>query len=342
MLDWFADAKRDLPWRRSRDPYAVWLSEVMLQQTRVETVIPYFERFLERFPTVSLLASAEEEDVLALWSGLGYYRRARLLHAGAKAIVERHQGRIPKEPSARLALSGVGRYTAGAMGSIAFELEEPVVDGNVARVLSRVHRIEAALGTKESERALWGEAEAWVKGDSPGAFNQALMELGALVCTPKSPGCDVCPWSTICAARQGDCVESLPSPKVKKAPQELSVIALVVCNAEGRVLLVRSEDGSLGGELFKGLFNAPMMQGEGRSDASVLARRVGATLIPVARPLLLTHLLTHRRLTVQVYQARDVAGLVTNDARWVSDVELAMLGVSTLTRKVLRTKKPAR
>lgn len=336
MLAWFAQAKRDLPWRRTRDAYAVWLSEVMLQQTRVDTVIPFYTRFLERFPSANALALASEEDVLALWSGLGYYRRARLLHAGAKAIAERHAGEVPRDAIARRALPGVGAYTAGAIGSIAFDLEEPLVDGNVARVLSRMHAIEAALGTKESEMQLWREANAWVKGETPGALNQALMELGALVCTPTSPRCDVCPWSSHCLAKQGDRVGSLPSPKVKKAPKELSVIALLVRDDEGRALLMRTQDSALGGELFKGLFNAPMVEGEGRNDASALAARVGVKLVPLARPHVLTHVLTHRRLTVHVFEARDAGVLVNEETRWVADFSLPALGVSTLTKKILR------
>jgi A/G-specific adenine glycosylase len=339
LLAWFAEAKRDLPWRRTRDAYAVWLSEVMLQQTRVDTVIPYFERFLQRFPTVSALAAAPEEGVLALWSGLGYYRRARLLHAGAKAVVERHQGVVPEDAEARRALPGIGRYTAGAIGSIAFELEEPLVDGNVARVLSRVHAIDAALGGKESEVALWREAEAWVKGDAPGELNQALMELGALVCTPSSPRCEACPLMRHCLAKQVDRVATLPTPKVKKAPKELAVIALLVRDQEGRVLLIRSTDSALGGELFKGLFNAPMCEGEGRADADALAKRVGAKLVPLARPEVFTHVLTHRRLTVHVYAARDVSVRASEDVRWVAEEALPQVGVSTLTKKILRAEQ---
>ena len=336
LLTWFAQAKRDLPWRRTRDPYAVWLSEVMLQQTRVDTVIPFYTRFLVRFPNANALASASEEDVLALWSGLGYYRRARLLHAGAKAIAERHAGEVPRDANARRALPGVGAYTVGAIGSIAFDLEEPIVDGNVARVLSRMHAIEAALGTGDSETQLWREANAWVKGEAPGALNQALMELGALVCTPTSPRCDVCPWSPHCLAKQGDRVGSLPLPKVKKAPKELSVIALLVRDDAGRALLMRTQDSALGGELFKGLFNAPMVEGEGRNDASALAARVGVKLVPLARPHVLTHVLTHRRLTVHVFEARDSSVLANAETRWVADFELPALGVSTLTKKILR------
>ncbi|MBX7196800.1 MAG: A/G-specific adenine glycosylase, partial [Sandaracinaceae bacterium] len=161
----------------------------MLQQTRVETVLRYYAPFLARFPTPDVLAAASEDDVLARWSGLGYYRRARLLHEGAKAVVARHGGRVPEDADARRALPGVGRYTAGAIGSIAFGRREPIVDGNVARVLSRLDAIEAPLGSGESEAALWAEASAWAEHDAPGVVNQALMELGATLCTPSAPRC---------------------------------------------------------------------------------------------------------------------------------------------------------
>ncbi|MBC7172514.1 MAG: A/G-specific adenine glycosylase, partial [Polyangiaceae bacterium] len=201
LLEWFDRAQRDLPWRRTLDPYAIWVSEVMLQQTRVETVIPYYERFLTRFPTPAALAEAEEDAVLAAWSGLGYYRRARMLHAGAREVVATYGGAVPEAREARLALPGVGRYTAGAIGSIAFGKPEPIVDGNVARVLSRVRFIETPPGRADTERRLWDEAERLVYGERPGALNQALMELGATVCTPSSPRCTECPIARACAAR---------------------------------------------------------------------------------------------------------------------------------------------
>ncbi|MFT5358286.1 MAG: A/G-specific adenine glycosylase, partial [Polyangiales bacterium] len=192
-MRWYDKGHRDLPWRRTRDPYRVWVSEIMCQQTRVDTVIPYYERFIASFPTPTALADADEDAVMSHWSGLGYYRRARMLHAGAKDVVARYGGEVPSGADERLSLPGVGRYTAGAIGSIAFEREEAIVDGNVARVLSRVHRISHELQSTASNKALWVHAEALVRGKRPGDLNQSLMELGALVCTPTSPKCGECP-----------------------------------------------------------------------------------------------------------------------------------------------------
>ncbi len=267
-MSWFRRSARDLPWRRTNDPYAIWVSEVMLQQTRVETVLRYYERFLARFPTVRALATATEDEVLSLWSGLGYYRRARLLHEGAQAVLARHDGVVPKDAALRRALPGVGRYTAGAIGSIAFGLREPIVDGNVARVLSRLDVIEHAIGTRESESLLWAEASAWADADEPGLVNQALMELGATTCTPLSPRCEGCPVRRDCGARERGAVESLPVPRAKKAPREVGVVALVVHDRRGRVLLVKhapkpteegdSARGLFAGDLFRGLWAVPI------------------------------------------------------------------------------------
>jgi len=343
LLAWFAANARALPWRATSDPYAIWVSEVMLQQTRVETVIPYYERFLARFPTASALAQASEDEVLSSWSGLGYYRRARLLHAGVRELVARHGGEVPREPEARRELPGVGRYTAGAIGSIAFGQAEPIVDGNVARVLSRVHGVEAALGTRESEAALWSEAEAWVEGEAPGALNQALMELGATVCAPVTPRCDGCPLGGVCSARATGRTAELPVPRKKKAPREVSAVALVALDGDGRALLrkesaARSEDGTFGGELFRGLHALPMIEGEGRGAARALADEVGASL-RTTRPIEVVHVLTHRILRVSVFEAR-LEGAPAS-ARMVDAAELGALGVATLTRKLLAAVRPA-
>ncbi|MBZ0116093.1 MAG: A/G-specific adenine glycosylase, partial [Sandaracinaceae bacterium] len=212
LLAWYDASKRALPWRETRDPYSVWVSEVMLQQTRVETVVPYYLRFMERFPDPASLASAQDDEVMSHWSGLGYYRRARLLIAGVREVVERYGGAIPESAEARLSLPGVGRYTAGAIGSIAFDKEEPIVDGNVARVLARLHGIEDAIGSKNADKQFWLRAEELVRGERPGDLNQALMELGATVCTPRNPDCARCPIREGCAARETDRQHSLPVP----------------------------------------------------------------------------------------------------------------------------------
>ena len=193
LLAWYATTRRDLPWRRTADPYRIWLSEAMLQQTRVETVIPYYERFLSRFPTPRALACADEQDVLRAWAGLGYYARARNLKRAAELIVRDHDGRIPSEPDALSSLPGVGRYTVGAITSIAFGKRAPVVDGNVSRVLSRLEAVRAPASAW-----LWDLAGRLVPPDAPGDFNQAVMELGATVCTPRAPSCPRCPLASSC------------------------------------------------------------------------------------------------------------------------------------------------
>src|SRR4051812_9532582 len=200
LLDWYdtVHQNRGMPWRQTRDPYAIWLSETMLQQTQVETVKPYYARFLERFPTIEDLAAAPLEQVLALWAGLGYYRRARHLHAAAQHVVEKHGGELPSNVDLLMDLPGVGRYTAGAVGSIAFGLPAPVVDGNVTRVLSRLTAYDKDVGVPANVEFLWNVAGQVVAGSASryGDVNQALMELGATVCTPASPKCDSCPVRT--------------------------------------------------------------------------------------------------------------------------------------------------
>ncbi len=332
LLAWYDVHARDLPWRRTRDPYAIWVSEIMLQQTRVETVVPYYERFLARFPDVRALADASEDEVLSRWSGLGYYRRARLLHRGAKLVVSEHGAQMPEDPEARAALPGIGRYTAGAIGSIAFEREEPIVDGNVARVLSRLHAIDTPLGAKVTDARLWSEAAAIVRGQRPGALNQALMELGATVCTPVSPRCEVCPLRSTCVARETERVDVLPVARKKRPPKAVTMVAVLARpRGSARVWLARTE-----GELFGGLYALPMVEGVGRAAARrALAQHglrgsIGAPLGQVE------HVLTHRRLTLHVFAAVTVAARATKKRRLVATDAPPEVGIATLTRKILR------
>ena len=240
VLAWYAREKRDLPWRRTRDPYAIWVSEIMLQQTRVETVIPFYERFLRRFPDVASLARAREPAVLAAWSGLGYYRRARNLHAAARDIVREHSGRIPESREALLALPGIGGYTAAAIASIAFGRPEAAVDGNVTRVLAR---IEGLRGRRDSA-ALRGRvralAESLAQGTRAGDWTQALMELGATICLPREPLCDRCPAARFCAARRSGEPDRFPEASATKPPRAERRL-LLLARANGRVLLVPDE-----------------------------------------------------------------------------------------------------
>ena len=234
LLAWYRRERRDLPWRRTRDPWAIWVSETMLQQTRVETVIPYYERFLARFPTVEALADAEPDELMQHWAGLGYYSRARNLQAGARKVAREHAGRVPDQVEALLELPGVGRYTAGALASIAFDRPAAIVDGNVARVLARLLDLALDVKSPAGQKRLWSEAEALAAGPSPGDLNQALMELGALVCTPRSPACEICPHERTCDARRAGDAESLPRKPAKARVRRVQGVA-VWLERRGRV-----------------------------------------------------------------------------------------------------------
>ncbi len=330
LLRWYDRNRRDLPWRRTRDPYAIWISEVMLQQTRVETVVPYWHRFLERFPTPDVLAAATEDEVMSSWSGLGYYRRARLLHAGVREVVARYGGRVPEDPEARRALPGVGRYTAGAIGSIAFGREEPIVDGNVARLLARLSAVDTPLGKAATERALWARAEELVRGPRPGDLNQALMEVGARVCTPTSPACDACPVAPGCRAKAEGRVAELPVPRDRKPPAPVRLTAVVATVAD-RAFFVRGD-----GALFGGLWGLPTSDGDGRAAAlrALADARIHARLAPDPAGRV-EHTLSHRRLDVRVWRARYARAREGDRLRALSRDDLASVGVSRLTLRLL-------
>ncbi|MGH7729627.1 MAG: A/G-specific adenine glycosylase, partial [Candidatus Eiseniibacteriota bacterium] len=221
LLAWYDRHRRDMPWRRTRDPYPVWLSEVMLQQTQVATARPYYEAFLARFPSLDALARATPDQVLAAWAGLGYYRRARHLHEAARTVVREHRGRVPDDPVAFRALPGVGRYTTGAVLSICFDRPLAVLDGNVARVLSRLYALPAAIRDPRGARRLWALADSLVPMRRPGDWNQAMMELGATICTPRSPACARCPVRALCRARSLGRVDRYPPAVKRRTPQAI-------------------------------------------------------------------------------------------------------------------------
>jgi A/G-specific adenine glycosylase len=334
LLRWYEGAARDLPWRRTRDPYAVWVSEVMLQQTRVETVLGYYDRFLARFPTSEALASADEDEVMAAFSGLGYYRRARMLHAGVREVVARYGGKVPSDPAARRALPGVGRYTAGAIGSIAFDQPEPIVDGNVARVLCRVLGIDQPVASRAAQAQLWETAERLVQGPRPGALNQALMELGALVCRKQNPACSACPLREQCIAHAQGRAASLPVPSPKRPAPTLAWVGLLATRGHGAGTEVWLDRGS--GTLFGGLWNLPLCEGQGRVAASDLLRKSALRGKLASRPVgEIEHVLTHRRLQVELWHVRADAASPGQSLRAVRLRELDALGVSRLTRKAL-------
>jgi len=339
LLRWYRRERRDLPWRRTRDPYRVWISEAMLQQTRVDTVIPYYHRFLERFPDVEALAGADLDDVLGAWQGLGYYSRARNLKRAAEHVVECHGGALPDTADALRELPGVGRYTAGAVASIAFDRPEPIVDGNVARVLSRIHGLTGDPKSTAGQARLWEEAARLVRGRAPGDLNQALMELGATVCTPRAPACPRCPVRASCAAlRTGD-PESLPVGSRKPAVRDVVAAAAIVARRDRTLAVRRPEEGLLGGlwDLPGGDLAARERPADGLRRA--LRERVGLEVGALERLGCVEHVFTHRRLRLHVYRCEAAPGRVRLDGfdahRWVGQAALRALPAGNLTRKAL-------
>ncbi|WP_224250054.1 A/G-specific adenine glycosylase [Hyalangium gracile] len=338
LLAWYDRERRDLPWRRTKDPYAIWLSEVMLQQTQVSTVIPYWERFLARFPTVEALARAPLDDVLAAWKGLGYYSRARNLHRAAQEVVARFGGRLPSSAHALLTLPGFGRYTAGAVASIAFGEEAPLVDGNVARVLSRLFEVEGAPGDRAREARLWELADALVKGERPGDLNQALMEHGATVCRPESPLCLLCPVRGACLAFQHGRVAELPPAKVRAAPKRLTLALAVWTHQDTLLFARRAEKG-----LFGGLWELPAAEVEPEApDATAATRLSDALGVSVtARAALGTvqRQLTHRTLTLRLLRVagrqRPTRAPGFHELRWCTPAQAEELGMSTAMQRAL-------
>jgi A/G-specific adenine glycosylase len=332
LLEHFDRHARDLPFRGTKDPYAIWVSEVMAQQTRIETVVPYFERFVARFPSVESLAGATEDEVLSAFAGLGYYRRARMLHAGAREVVAQHGGTVPRDSGARRALPGVGRYTSGAIGSIAFDLPEPIVDGNVARVFARLHRIALPLGSAAMEKRLWSEAEALVEGERPGDLNQALMELGATICTPRAPRCDECPVRFACEANRNGEVLALPIAKKRKAPTSKRLLAVVATSARGTdpgVLLFKGDRA-----LFGGLFGLPTIERSGddqRDVRAALAERGVRTRRKASFHGSFVHALSHLTLEVEVASIEGVSSSEHLHPRSA----LHAVGLSKLTQRAL-------
>lgn len=280
---WFARNQRPLPWRDGYDPYHVWVAEIMAQQTRMEVVLDYFGRFLERFPTLDALAGASDDDVTAAWSGLGYYRRARMLRDGARAVQERFSGVVPSEVTELLTIPGIGRYTAGAIASIAFDEAAPIVDGNVARVLARLFADESQPWTRAEELVTTAK--------SPRDFNQGLMEIGALLCKPRNPLCHACPLRDDCVAFATGRTSELPAPKKKAATRELRIALYLVTDRRGRVLMRRES-----GPLMNAMFHLP------HGDTSLLS----GTPLDVARRERLgafRHTVTNRRIEFEVFSA---------------------------------------
>lgn len=340
LLKWFDREKRPMPWRGAKDPYRVWLSEVMLQQTRVETVTRYWGRFLERFPTVQALARASEEEVLKAWEGLGYYRRARWLHRAAKEVVERHAGVVPSGEEAFRALPGVGDYTAGAVLSIAFGRPLPAVDGNVTRVLCRLHNIVEDPTRSETASRIRSIAASLVHRRRAGDWTQALMELGATVCLPREPRCLLCPVSAHCKARAAGTATKIPARPSKRAPHRWEHACAVVRRGRRILLVQRPEGGLLGGlwELPSGDLDGEPLD---RAVPRILAQTTGLSGTYDQELGRVEHAFTHARLTLRVCTVKEAGGassparLRSGRAAWCAPDDLARLPLSAVARKSL-------
>ncbi len=336
LLAWFEEKKRPLPWRATSDVYRIWISEVMLQQTRVETVIPYYERFLRRFPTVFTLAEASEDEVLGAWAGLGYYRRARNLHRAAKVVAVSQTGEFPRTVEGLRALPGVGEYTASAVASIAFGVRTAVLDGNVARVVARYRAVDAPIERAATKKQLLAIATELCEPSRPGDSNQALMELGATVCVPELPRCSACPLSEGCVARGDDTASEFPRTLPPKRVPKEKWAAVVVGTERGAVLLMRRKSEGL----FGGLWEPPMGPGTAHRLAAMLAQ-AGLSVAPGKASGTVAHVLTHKALEVRVHavvvpkQARMKPFGPYEDARWVDADALTALGKSKLAQRVL-------
>jgi len=347
LLNWFADFQRDLPWRRTSDPYHIWLSEVMLQQTRVAAAIPYYESFLRRFPDIRMLAAAPEEEVLRHWAGLGYYSRARNLQKAARQIVTEHGARFPDTPQKALALSGVGAYSAAAILSIAYGKKLAVLDGNVARVIARLGVIRGDLRSNGRWQALQSTADRLLAPQAPGNWNQAMMELGALVCTPRSPQCLVCPVTEFCQARKAGLVDVIPEKRNKQAAVEIILAALVLLDSRGRTLLLspRSAVGKSTvtqdvGVLLSRMWHFPTIPVQKNPEEELrwfaertlsISKKGPASFQPLAK---VRHTVTYRRITVLPFRAQVRKLPAIADGQVLGLDQLSAVAVSNLTRKV--------
>ena len=339
LLDWYAQHRRELPWRQSLDPYAVWVSEMMLQQTQVATVIPYFERWMQRFPDVATLARAAESEVLHAWQGLGYYSRARNLQRAATLMVAEHAGRVPESVAELLALPGIGPYSAGAIASIAYGRAEPLVDGNVIRVLARLFALRGDPNRAPLKAELWQLARSLVPAASPGDFNQALMELGATVCTPRGPRCSACPLSAHCEARAQGLVEILPELPARAKPTQVHMVA-AVCTRAGRVLvtqLLPSAPRWAGMWLFPTAEVRPSETPEAAVTRAV-QEAVGLRAQPTGILCVIRHTVTRFRITLDAYRTSTPSGapktLGVADFAWKRPNQLTELAMPKAHRAI--------
>jgi A/G-specific adenine glycosylase len=339
LLRWYDKNQRDLPWRHNRDPYSIWVSEVMLQQTQVATVIPYYERFLKKFPTLLSLAQAEEEEVLAIWSGLGYYRRAKLLHRGTQEVQLKHQGKIPTDPNLLKTIPGIGPYTAGAIASIAFQQPTPLVDGNVIRVLSRIFAKKGHAKEGKLHKEIWKLAQDLVDLKKPGDFNQALMELGATTCRVVLPSCTSCPLNSLCKGYQLGKPEQFPETPPAKKTIHLKRVVATAWKGDKLLLVKRKE-----ARWFQGMWELPHEYlSEGRSQLEVLQtflqQHFGTRLNQPQELPTTTHSITHHRIKTLAWQGL-ITGLFRSnpiflETQFFDKKKLLELPLPNFDRKVL-------
>ena len=336
LLAWFDDAHRDMPWRKTADPYRIFIAEFLLQRTRIATGTPYYERFLRQFPDIAALARASEDEVMRAWEGLGFYRRARNLHAAAKSIVRDHGGMIPSDPQTLAALPGVGPYTAGAVASIAFGVRVPAVDGNAIRVLARLFLLRDDVARAAGRKAVQALAESTVPEARPGAFNQALMDLGATICSPRSPACGRCPLRDLCLAHGAGIQERVPVVARPRKPRAVRVAFGLVTRGE-RVLLVRRPSGGL----LAGLWSLPGGEVppdedperhllESIRDQAGIRVRISSAWQPVSQTF------SHRRWSGAIFRCSSPRGETRRQGvRWLRLCELSSLALVPSHRKAL-------
>ena len=341
LLRWYRRRSRALPWRKSKDPYTVWVSEIMLQQTQIEAVIPYYQRFIREFPSVSRLAEAPLERVLELWSGLGYYRRARNLHQAALEIARNHSGEFPPEMEQALSLPGVGDYTARAVLSIAYNQPYAVLDGNVARVMARVLALRGNLHQPPFRRLIEENLEMLLSRRSPGNFNQAMMELGQTLCLPRSPRCPVCPLRQACRGFRSGRAASYPEPRPRRLAEQW-YLATAVIHRNQQVMLVRGLDDGLLGDLW----NFPSALGRSSKEALKRLREKLRSELGSAPRLgelehKLHHNITHRSIQVHVYEGIHSTANLRGGFRWFHSRSVGRAAVSQLARKIARNLEDA-
>ena len=340
LLDWYDDHKREMPWRDIDDPYKTWVSEIMLQQTRVDTVRDYYRRFLDAFPTVEALADAERDDVLKQWEGLGYYSRARYLHEAAQQVVAEHDANVPRSWDAIRDLKGIGPYTAAAVLSIAYGEPHAVLDGNVIRVLTRIFAVEDDSTSTRTKRHLRRIANELIEPTRPGDFNQAMMELGATVCTPRSPSCAECPVADVCQAHAMDAATDYPvTPESKPIPHHAIAVGLVF-DDDGRLLIQRRPDDGLLGGLWE-FPGGKQEDGESLEAACIreLQEEVGITVGIDAPFATIKHAYSHFKITLHAFRCHVQSGEAESKEgqplRWVTTDELDDYAFPRANRRII-------